>query len=973
MPQNEKHKQALALVDAQKLEEAHALLTQALVEGSYAELWNDWATVSVGLNRLDDACHGYEKALELDGGNVQCQFNLGILLTSSGETGRGIKLLRDCFPYLEQKDKAAVLPLMDEHQKGKRILVVHEVLPHFDRSGADARLLQLIHGLRAQGHQITYIGRNGGDRQRYEVPLLELGIKVYTLDKERLGALGIPCQTTWKLQDVLEEGKFDVAILDHYFWAGITITEHYLDEIRKWSPLTRIVVNSDDRHGVREWRKAELSGLATDRERALDFLVREVECYTAADMVVSVTEDDRIGMMEMQQETPVEFLTMTAQPHPNAAGYDDRKDFIFLADFNNPASRDAIDWFCEEIWPRILNRMPESKLHLAGNRIPAELAGKQGIVVEGFVDNMEETLAKFRVFVSPIRYGTGIKTKNLNAMSNGIPLITTTIGSEGMSLTDMDDCLIADTAGEFANKAVELYSNPDMWKKLAVNGPAHIGRQFSAAKLDAQLTRMLELVFQNPPKAYDPEHRFSMRTVEELHPDVLTAHPPESRRQTRLLAYIEMASQLINLDRPAEALEQLRHVFGFASNLTRSPLMARVLSLMERCYRDTGDAEAAERCGVEAGLCLPELNPALITKKSPKKLVKKAKTSRYALSVIIPTYNRSQTLARCLEALGKQNMSMNDVEVIVVDDGSTDDTQAFLNKQSGPLRLKHFYQKNQGVGAARKLAVDEARGEYLLLINDDTIATPDLLEEHLKYQHKYQENGLAVLGTFEYERAARRRALTHFLSVDPFMFPQMVMNPDCCYGSTHFVTCNLSVRRDLVLAAGNFDPSFRVGEDSDLGIRMSKAGTQILFNPNAHAFHDHLTMSADDIIRRAKAYGPVYLKLLRKHPSLRVAYMGTRLSGNFAITDIMQVRASLSTQREQVELMAQSLKQYDQIDFEPFFAKRAEDGTAADLIVKLFRQSIPQLHWFYLFDAFCDAWMQEQNAPVAPVAVEARV
>ena len=890
--------------------------------------------------------------------------------------GRKNNPVQDRYPeefYCRKGSQAENRNQIDQ-KNGKRILLAHDVLPHFDRSGSDMRIMQVIRRLIAGGHEVTYIGRNGVNRDRYEAPLKELGIKVYSGDAERLHALGMDVEQTWKLETVVKNGAFDVAIFFHWYWSGISVTEHYLDDLRRLSPETKVVVLTDDRHGIREWRMADLSHLSTDLERAFDLMVREVAAYRAADLVLAITEDDRKGLIEMVPDLQVELLPMTAETCANSKGFDDRSDFVFLANFDNLANRDASTWFCDEIWPRMRKRMPQAKLHVAGNNIPAELGKRAGIELLGHVANLESTLEKYRVFVSPIRFGTGIKTKNLTALGNGIPLITTTIGAEGMSLTDGENAIIEDSAGAFANKAVELHNNHELWQKLSVNGPKHIQTEFSVARLDAQIALALERVDSLAPRKFDPEHRFSIRVVEELHPNVLTATPPESRNELRILGYVEMAEKLVGLGHPSEALEQVRHIFYHVRGpMPRSLFFARILTLMERCYRELGDREAARRCGDEAKLCLPELNPAFV-KEVKKKTGRRVKPSDRAISVIVPTFNRKAKLARCLQALAAQTIGADEFEVIVVDDGSTDDTQEFLRKQQWPFRLFHFQQKNQGAGAARKFGVEQARGEYLLLMNDDTISEPELLQEHLQLQRQHHDSCFAVLGTFEYERPARRRALTHFLSTDPFMFPQKNMHPEWYYGHTHFITCNLSIRRDAVLACGSFDPAFRLGEDTELGLRMASGGCKVVYHPRARAWHDHLEMKVSDMVRRAKAYGPVYLRLLEKHPSLQLTHPGIELKAPLTLADIECLRGTLAGQRAQIEEMVRALAQYDDRDFEPFFATRSGNGTAAEMITNLFRQAIPQVHWFYVFAGLCDAWHEKHSVPMpVKAAMEARV
>jgi glycosyltransferase involved in cell wall biosynthesis len=101
-------------------------------------------------------------------------------------------------------------------------------------------------------------------------------------------------------------------------------------------------------------------------------------------------------------------------------------------------------------------------------------------------------------------------------------------------------------------------------------------------------------------------------------------------------------------------------------------------------------------------------------------------------SVIIPTYNRQPVLAECLHALDRQNVQPEMFEVLVVDDGSTDETEHFCRNFQPNYSFQYLRQLNAGAGAARRRGVQHARGEYLLLFNDDTISAPDLLAEHWK-------------------------------------------------------------------------------------------------------------------------------------------------------------------------------------------------------------------------------------------------
>jgi hypothetical protein len=116
-------------------------------------------------------------------------------------------------------------------------------------------------GAARAGHRITFVARNGADREIYAPALTRLGIQVWAHDAERLRALGIFGPEAWTFEDLLGQNAFDLAILSMWFWADISIPEQYLEDIRRISPQTRIAVLTDDQHGEREMQMAKLTGL----------------------------------------------------------------------------------------------------------------------------------------------------------------------------------------------------------------------------------------------------------------------------------------------------------------------------------------------------------------------------------------------------------------------------------------------------------------------------------------------------------------------------------------------------------------------------------------------------------------------------------------------------------------------------------------------------------------------------------------
>jgi len=441
----------------------------------------------------------------------------------------------------------------------------------------------------------------------------------------------------------------------------------------------------------------------------------------------------------------------------------------------------------------------------------------------------------------------------------------------------------------------------------------------------------------------------SVMLVEALFQERLSARTGEFRLLGQFECYVRLAEQFLSEGKAEKALAQMRHIFGRASGLVREGHFAsQVFIALKRCYRKLGDVAMEERCAAEARRsAIARIRPASIGRRP---------SSDLSFSVIVPTYSRLPILKKCLGALEAQTLPSTAFEVIVIDDGSADGTEEFLTQYRPPFRLEYLRQKNSGTGAARRNGVAHASGEYLLLMNDDTICDRDVLKQHLRIQQENPGQGWAVLGNFEYPAAARLRALTRYFCVEPFMFPQVSMEEGCPYGYSHFITCNLSVSREAVVEAGSFDSTYKLSEDTELGIRLYERGYRVLYHPDAHAFHDHLPYPAHNLIRRARVYGADYFYMFGRHPRvMREWAMPVKVTA-MDEENAMRILSYVEKNRDEVEQAVAAVERWDAVEFEPILTDQPE--TAA-MVLGLLRQAVPAIHWFYLFETMLHTMIRE--------------
>ena len=804
-----KHSEAVAAFQQGNPQDALQLFDRLLqAEDASSELWNDWATVQSACGELRKAETGFLRALELDPANHQAKSNLGLLLIGLGEFQRALPLLEEALPWLPEQEQEllrAALAAAGEkarqssvpiQKKSIAALLIDDVMPQARSHGSEPRPLQIARMLRKLGHQTTLVLRDGRNRDPWEPTLRKLGVRVFADDAEHLRSLGreIP-HSGWSFQQLLAENKFDLAFLTENFERGVSVPEHYLDEIRRYSPATRIAIISDNFHGCNAGSRFDASGELRHHEVAENWSQREWEAFQRADQVIVPTEG-------------------------------------------------AAQWLREE----------KPSLHI--QTVPL--------------------------------------TKKRSAPASG-------------------------SLAQTIEQAVGLVPKP-------AAGP------------------------------------FSVNLVESIYVSLLQGATGEQRVYARLDFYIQLAEQLLRKGQPQFAREQLRHIFGWlGDSIKLAPALAQPLGLLKRCYSQLGDEAMAVRCSQEARRCFAGLSKAA-PPAAPLPL--KKDKERLLLSLIVPSYNRLPILKKCLSALAGQTVSASLFEVIVIDDGSTDGTEDFMRNYSAPFRLQYLRQSNAGTGAARRNGVEHATGEYLLLMNDDTICEPNVLEEHLKAQQAYSAHRWAVLGDFEYPAEARRRALTHFLRESSFMFPQVDMTEGCPYAYSHFITCNLSIRRDAVVQAGSFDSTYKLSEDTELGIRLFEMGYGVIYHPAAHAWHDHLPYAVPNLIRRARVYGADYFYMFRNHPRVMKEWgMPLKLQG-MDERDANCIHAYLESNRAQVQAAVAAMERWDAVDFEPMLA----NPQVVTHVLSLFQQAVPAVHWFYLFESMLDTMVKELGLPILGVA-----
>lgn len=205
-----------------------------------------------------------------------------------------------------------------------------------------------------------------------------------------------------------------------------------------------------------------------------------------------------------------------------------------------------------------------------------------------------------------------------------------------------------------------------------------------------------------------------------------------------------------------------------------------------------------------------------------------------AFSVIIPTYQRRNSLARVLKGLEAQRYPLHRLEVIVISDGSTDGSVEMVRHGRYPFAVQVLEQPNQGPGAARNSGLRRARGPFVLFLDDDVVPSPALLAEHARAHGSARD--LAVIGALLPPVQHRSAWVAYEASSLDKQYRAMEAGVWQA-GPRQFYTGNASILLEHLQRAGGFDTSFRRAEDVELAFRLERLGVRFRFHRAADGEH----------------------------------------------------------------------------------------------------------------------------------------
>jgi glycosyltransferase involved in cell wall biosynthesis len=356
-----------------------------------------------------------------------------------------------------------------------RTLVVDHRMPMPDHDSGSVRMFALVRLLRELGHEVTFASDSAERHPRYEADLLHLGVgSVY-------GFAAIAAHLE------REGHRYRFVVLSRP-----EVADRWLAVARAHALHAKVVYDTVDLHWVRFLRGAEATGNASLRFEAERFRVVERLLARSADLVLAITPEEKEALLAEAPGARVEVVPNVHACRPPSTPWAQRAGLMFIGGFEHVPNLDAVEWFVGSVLPLVQRELPGIVLRVVGSKAPESLRrlASAAVRIEGHVPDPTSLFEQSRVFVSPLRYGAGMKGKIGHAMSHGLPVVTTSVGAEGMRLTDGENTLVADGAAAFAAAVVRLHEDELLWSKLSRASVQHVQQRFSEDAVRATLASL---------------------------------------------------------------------------------------------------------------------------------------------------------------------------------------------------------------------------------------------------------------------------------------------------------------------------------------------------------------------------------------------------------------------------------------------------------------------------------------------------
>ena len=377
-------------------------------------------------------------------------------------------LERDHYEYnpenIEPASNRTTLPI---------VIVFDDRVPAPDRDAGSARMFSIL-TLLSKHCRVVFIYQSEPSEESYERKLWKLGIETANIVH---------------YAKLIKKDNVMAAIVSRPEVAAALVRS-----IKKLNPPLKTIFDTVDINFVRLEREYELTRKNSVAKAARFYRRLETSLVRSCDQTWCVTADDRKALETEVRNASFEIVPTIHVLQNRGESFAGRKGLIFIGNFLHRPNVDAIHFFIREILPLVRKQILHIKVSIVGDHAPSEFLSYESESVEftGYLADVDHIFQNSRVMIAPLRFGSGMKGKIGQALSYGLPVVTTSIGAEGMNLENEREAMIADSPREFANAIARVHEDSALWQTLSDNGYQHVALNFTPEVVAETISRSIK-------------------------------------------------------------------------------------------------------------------------------------------------------------------------------------------------------------------------------------------------------------------------------------------------------------------------------------------------------------------------------------------------------------------------------------------------------------------------------------------------
>ena len=346
--------------------------------------------------------------------------------------------------------------------------------PEPKSSAAGSRMMQLIKVFLSEGYNITYVSPCAKTNKAFDLETLGIAQKEIELN-------------TSSFDDFISQLKPDIVLFDRFM-----IEEQFGWRVAENCPEALRILDTEDLHCLRKAREQAFKDNNPSNTSYLfrDIAKREIASIYRSDLSLIISETE-MAILQNDFGVPENILhylpflvdDVSDEKKEILPSFKRRQHFITIGNFLHPPNLDSVKYLSQTIWPKIRVQLKDTQLHVYGayanEKVMQYEDKKNGLFIKGYAKNVNDVMSNARVCLSPLRFGAGLKGKFFDAMQNGTPFITTTIGAEGIVNLGDDFNFVVDTVNGIVKHAVTLYQEDAMWLQQQEFGFNLLSKKFN--------------------------------------------------------------------------------------------------------------------------------------------------------------------------------------------------------------------------------------------------------------------------------------------------------------------------------------------------------------------------------------------------------------------------------------------------------------------------------------------------------------